>query len=286
MDLIEHALQESRRLFGNAPPTWHGAPIAAVASARRTETINKLEALTRKYPMAAHVAKRLNECKRCEPCLSPACPVCSRAFQRLFVNLTKDALGVGEKDRGRPPIVAITLVDPKANLKRIGDLDQHHLHNFYRRVRRALDLIGHDEPLIAALDISRNLEPDDDGCSKPHCWSPHLHGFTRSADPRTLKRELLTRFASTATVPNPMRIKEHDGSNEGLSYACKPGFCRRISYLDEQGRRNTHRQPTSLKAREDVRLRIALNNLEFSDQLFLYRLRLIRCSDEVKFQRL
>ena len=105
-----------------------------VASDRRTETINRLEALTRKYPMAAEVAERLNECKRCEPCLSPACPVCSRAFQRLFIDITKDALGIGEKDHGRPPIVAITLVDPKANLKRIADLDQHHLHNFYRRV--------------------------------------------------------------------------------------------------------------------------------------------------------
>ena len=284
MDLIEHALQESRRWYGNGPPTWQGAPNAAVASARRTETINRLEALSAKYPRAAKVADRLNECKRCEPCLSPACPVCSRAFQRMFINMTKDALGIGEKDHGRPPIVAITLVDPKANLKRIAHLDEHHLKNFYRRVRRALDLIGHDEPLIAALDISRNLEPDDDGCSKPHCWSPHLQGFTRATDHIDLRKALVERFMPTDTVPKPIWTGGCDGSHEGLSYACKPSFWRRISYFDEKGHRNSHAK--SLTAKEDVRLRIVLDDLLLSDRLFLYRLRLIRCSDEVKFQRL
>jgi hypothetical protein len=286
MDLIEYALRENRRLFGNAPPTWQGAPSASVASTRRTETIERLEALTRKYPRAAQVAERLNECKRCEPCMSPACPVCSRAFQRMFVNITEDALGIGERDGGRPPIVAITLVDPKANLKRIADLDEHHLKNFYRRVRRALDAIGHEEPLIAGLDISRNLEPDDDGISRPHCWSPHLQGFTRANDHIDLRKALVERFMPTDTVPNPIWTGKCDGSNEGLSYACKPGFCRRISYFDDKGHRNTHRQPTSLKAKEDVRLGIALNDLEFSDRLFLYRARVNRCGDSIKIQRL
>jgi hypothetical protein len=52
----------------------------------------------------------------------------------LFIDMAKDALEIGEKDHGRPPIVAITVVAPKANLKWGADLDEHHLNNYYRRV--------------------------------------------------------------------------------------------------------------------------------------------------------
>lgn len=81
-----------RRWYGNGPPDWPQGPekqpcqTAEEAVEARRKAIKHLRKHGSGSSAARRVRKALNSCEPDNRCLSGACPVCMRAFQRWFVH--------------------------------------------------------------------------------------------------------------------------------------------------------------------------------------------------------
>jgi hypothetical protein len=86
------------RNFGHGAPTWHigrglswerPSDTLAEADAQREQLVNKLEWLGKHHmrAVAQQLARKLRRCSASKRCRSGACPVCTRAVQRLWVEV-------------------------------------------------------------------------------------------------------------------------------------------------------------------------------------------------------
>jgi hypothetical protein len=98
------------RHFGHGVPTWRigrgqswERPCDTLADAdyQRGQLVNKLEWLGKhhKRAVAQRLARKLRRCSAPKRCRSGACPVCTRAVQRLWVEV---GVEIDRKERQLP----------------------------------------------------------------------------------------------------------------------------------------------------------------------------------------
>jgi hypothetical protein len=99
--------------YRDGKPFWtqgkRGRPCrtAEDAEKERLSVVKLLRRYGRGSSKARKLARRIKECAKGNRCLSGACPVCLRAYQRLFVSAARKALTGGKRYR----IVSIVPVD-------------------------------------------------------------------------------------------------------------------------------------------------------------------------------
>lgn len=227
---------------------------------------------------ARDLAERLAKCGRLakgqrEWCLSTSCPPCMRQMRRWYTN---EIVTIAETCRfvGEPYGVVVTVVANGLTAP-LGLLQGIELSKVQRRFWKAMKRLKIDGyPIVGGIDISHNLVS---GSKQPGFYQVHLSfallGYPDSkANCEALKELVQDAFrleptAHRAVVVNPVRDPVRQ-----LSYLLKGTFQRRVSYIDDRGRRNTR---TDLLVKLPQRVEIArwLDRSTFTDRLLLYGVR-------------
>ena len=144
-----------RRFFGDRSARWregrYGNPpmSASWAAHERRLLVKALRRDGRREALA--LARLINDCQPSRPCLSGACPICLRAFQRMFVHATRNLYDDHNRD-----MWAINIVSAKRGI-RYGRLHGHDLFlGIRKRLVEALQYLG--LPALGA-STSRAITP-------------------------------------------------------------------------------------------------------------------------------
>jgi hypothetical protein len=187
---IERVLDGDERFYRKGDRLWENAPTRHQAEEMRKSTCNRLRRFASTYAQAAKVAERLARCRERHRCLSPACPVCARAYQRVLVEAVDDLIKNLTK-KGRLALQKLDLVDVLAEERGIRQLDSLRIKQLKRRTTARLDAIGHSGWLIGAVDISRNVNGTGKRIIQKH-WCPHVGAILlkpKTADFKKLLRK-------------------------------------------------------------------------------------------------
>jgi len=132
---------------------------------------------------------------------------------------------------------------------------------------------------VFGLDISMN---DDTNKGFDLGWQIQYYGFAKVEDRRTFSHVLRQSLRGDSRVSRPVVVKSCDGADRALSYAFKPDSIRRISYWGT-GKTHTGKprkcwrtRKVSLKAREEVELRLWLHQIGLSKRVSLFGLKVVR----------
>ena len=198
------------------------------------------------------IARRLTRCAEGRRCLSAACPMCSRAFQRAFVNLAQDAF----TRAGYVPnkLRFVSLVNHRWLVPR-GQLTGDNVRTI---VRHATDVLARAkiDLFIGGFDLSANWDENDKAASQYQC---QLAGLV---DPETWSQgqsQLKRAFPKTTDTLRPVHTQAFDGKAEALAYCLKPTFHGRETYVDQNEcradrgpSRNSRGRPLHVKERLEV----------------------------------
>jgi len=223
-------------------------------------------ALERGISKERDIARVLGQCTEERRCCLAFCPVCVRHLRRSYV---RGAVGCIEQILSaaqvqRLPLTRFSAI-PIGDSHRapIGQLDSLKIENIYAATHRALQRL--DLPVVfAGLDISLN----EDGRSrwKPY-WQIHLYGVVIYASPNRVRQILEPLFPPDRRAPRPLMVSRCDDLAGAVSYSLKPYFSRRVSYVDETGRRNTRTCP--LRANDLREVACLLSRLKIEHRYLL-----------------
>jgi hypothetical protein len=139
---------------------------------------------------------------------------------------------------------------------------------------KALDRAVPGYKAIGGLDVSYNEIAGPN--QPPGYYQGQLHiailGFNSNKKAcERLTEELKTIFVLETTARVPVRVQELRDPIEQLSYLLKRLFARRVSIIDNRGRRNTLHRP--LKSHQAAEIAAWLSGFAQTDRLLLYGLR-------------
>ena len=229
---------------------------------------------------ALALAAVLDGCSPRRPCTSGACPICTTAAQRVFVDATRNAFG-------DPPGASVV-----ANVVYVyaavddGALDGRVFDALRPRLDRALRDCG--LRAFGGFDISANRHEHDEFA---RFWSPHARIFASSRlDEQSLKERFRWWFPlDAATTPHPVRIEACDGKARGRAYALKPDFFERISlerrWLADGSRSNYSTRLKPIWGSRRVELALALHQAGLDSRLYLRGFELIARNGRAKIVR-
>jgi hypothetical protein len=80
-------LLSNEKWYGDGKPSFEWAETREESAAAMASTIWFLRKWGKQDPNLLLIKKRLETCKPMKRCMSPACPMCGRAYQRAFVAL-------------------------------------------------------------------------------------------------------------------------------------------------------------------------------------------------------
>jgi hypothetical protein len=269
LDFIAHILNgpTSCRWYADGEPTWKQgrqrkpAKTSKQARKERRKRVKVLRRHGKGNDSALRLADILENCSKKHRCLSGACPVCSRAFQRLFVSAASSV--VLRKKHWH----AVSFVWREHRFAE-GNLDPNTMFERLRRhIRLTLKAAGIRQA-VGGFDISMNEHQD--GKFVPH-WRPHAWILISTKDPESLRNHLKIKFPASKRVRRPLRIVRYDGSPTGLAYALKNDFSRRVSLPRKKTalmttRRNTRNRP--LRSMQKVEVALALHQAGLADRVF------------------
>jgi hypothetical protein len=101
--------RRSGSCYGSGEPRWlegrakRPSKTASQAEQQRRAAVKLLRRHGKETQRALNLARRLERCRKNKRCLSGACPVCHRAYQRLFVRAARRLL---KKDRRKFKVVS------------------------------------------------------------------------------------------------------------------------------------------------------------------------------------
>jgi hypothetical protein len=272
LDLIAQILtgRSARQWYADGAPFWRQGrrrkPAKSSQQARKER--RKLVKVLRRHgkgnDCALRLADILESCSKEHRCLSGACSVCARAFQRWFVS------------------AASSVVIPKKHWHVLSVVWREHrfaegkldANTMFERLRRHLQVALKATKIrqaIGGFDISMNEH--ENGKFVPH-WRPHAWILVATKNPRRLRKHLKERFLASKRVRRPLRIVRYDGSPKALAYALKTDFSRRVSLPRKRigdsimTRRNTRNRP--LRAPQKVELALALDQAGLADRVFQF----------------
>jgi len=209
-----------------------------------------IRALKGDDPVATRLADKLKACANGSPCKLSMCPICVRTLRASFVLAARRVIKKVQR-RQELPITAFSAVLKNGRYP-VGKLAQMNVPLINRRVQRQHQRAQF--PLVfAGIDISLN---EDGRQTRRSHWQVQAYGVVVGLDVEAVKKALQHLYPHTSSTPRPLRVRVCSELPEALSYAIKPGFVRRISYIDDTGRRNTRR--CSLKPPQLLELALSL----------------------------
>ena len=216
-----------------------------------------------------YLADILAVCRPGAPCLSAACAVCSRVFQRRAVALADEVIRKPARERLRNRTSFATLIPADCSVPPDA-LTAEMCLAAIARVEAGLRVLG--LPAVGALDISIN--EDRDGGVPTH-WCPHGHAVVLDwlTDEQVANATAL--FPKSPLVSRPVHVVDLDQRENGLAYALKPDRVRRVAYTDSSdpnrnAHRNTRRRP--LRPWQAAQLALVEHQLGFENRLIAHRI--------------
>jgi hypothetical protein len=245
---------------------WKNGPTAEEAEQQHQQRIRFLRKHVRHNHEAAAVAERLEKCNSYRHCLSGACPICSRLFQRWFVRATKpfirDYLDIENRQ-----LLAISLVPTSRKIKP-GRLLEFSINDLHRRLKYALNR-SNVGIAIGGIDLSFN--EDQEGEYKPF-WNGHLYAIT-SGEKDDICAKLKGVTGRSIAIPRPKKVTRFENTARRRSYAMKMHFDRRVGYTEfkiRNGRRRKCRNTKGdrLLAAQRLELLLFLDQVGFVTRVF------------------
>jgi hypothetical protein len=231
-------------------------------------------------PKLTSIIEELIRCKG-EPDYRCGLACCAPCRFDLHTSFRKAVL---RRVGGKKPVPWLTIAPNQWRVE-IGDLAEF---DFLKAkgwlVRRLTKALPSDAVLIGSLDVSLNLEENED----KH-WRPHFHGFLLTGIDRKTHRELGRAFPKSEGGPlRPVHVKRvrRRKLRKTIGYTCKWFYCRRSIYMKElsDGRRVRRRDRVKLQAAEDRELQLALRNYRVDDLLVLKGVKRKRSTDPTAFR--
>jgi len=263
-------------LFGDVAPSWKGAPTGDAANRERLGLIKRLRRFSLDFDGAVELAARLEACRPSCRCTSGACPECTRAFQRWLVaqmqRLSQHNL---QHSTG---LVAVSIVSSawRAKPGYLHSLDVGEIRKSLRETIYGTELV---EWAVFGLDVSVN---DDTNKGLDLAWQIQFFGVAKVKDRLAFSKYLRRTFRTDSRVRRPVVVRECDGTDLAFSYVFKPRFIRRVSYWGDGAtgtgapRKCWRTRKVSLKAREEVELRLFLHRIGVTKRVPLIGLKVAR----------
>jgi hypothetical protein len=226
---------------------------------------------------SANLVERLKECSDSSPCNLSICPVCVRSLRASFVLAAKariDKLQSAPKWGALLPITAFQAV-PLSDQYMPGMLRKMKAPAFNEKIQARHRRAGF--PLVfAGIDVSWN---EDSTSKAPPFWQAQLYGVVVGIDVEDVKNAIKRLYPGDTSIKRPLRVRECTDVPRALSYAVKPAFVRRVSYVDPRtGRDNTYNY--DLKPPQLRELALCLGRFELPVRYALTGCR--RYSDRIK----
>lgn len=257
--------------YGDDQP-WNGAPPSEQAVRKRLANVKRLRRYGGTLWAAKATADRLAACEPRNRCMSGACPECTRAFQRWFVDST-ERLTKGRNPRGELVTASIVFPDGWVPTHLTNTLS---MENSKRAVTRSIEGSPVVDWMVGGIDISLN---DDTQKGLGMGWQVQLYGIAMVKDRTAFSALLKHQFRRTAPISRPVQIKAYDGSPEAISYAFKTEFVRRIAYRGQTGTNGKRREcwmtrKVSLSPIDHADLLVRLDFLGLAQRLYLRGVRM------------
>jgi hypothetical protein len=193
----------------------------------------------------------LSECRAgYYSCDQTYCPSCARDFRRWFIS---EALRLVDLCPGRSRVITLLLA-------RSGDIQDLRPADYLRLIRRRLDQAGlHNVPVIGGFEIVYRAQD--------RCWVLHINLLFLGGTTSALSK-FEDSFASTQFV-RPTQTVQLKDLPEQLSYLLK------FTTYHRPLRQTCAKRPPAkpLNAREHVELVNWMSKFEFTDMMFLHRVR-------------
>lgn len=234
----------AREFYKDGPPHWiegkrNPRPARSTGEARQLR--DDLVALLSKLgPSKAALGEILANCSVLSPCGSGACPRCGRAIQRWLVAEVSTLPGVAD---GQWSVISIVPHFGRFHLKGAPADTIKKFHSLIIAIIRAARI----RRTIGGIDVSINEHStgEFETHAQLHAWL-----LVRTALLTSEVRKLLSSLLpKTSTNLRPLQIKPYDGQLQGVAYALKWTFTRRVTIpreVDAQGdtirRRNTRQR--------------------------------------------
>jgi hypothetical protein len=258
--------------YGDNEPIWDGAPSSEQAVKKRRYCVKRLRRFARNLPSAADLADVLQTCAPYHRCKSGACPECTRAFQRWFIDSTRH-LAQRRDLKGELVTASIVFPDSRVSTQLINTIS---IENSKRAATRSIEGSLDIQWVIGGIDISLN---DDRQKNLGTGWQLQLYCIALVRDRRKFALLLKKQFPRSSTISRPVQTKDCDGSLNAFSYAFKTEFVRRIAYrgkLSEkhQGRQCWMTRKVSVSPIDHADLLVWLDSVGLAQRLYLRGLRM------------
>lgn len=202
-------------------------------------------------------------------CMSPACPQCSRTHRQGFYHAATTLSN--QYNEANQRLITLVYYSDVMTTKQLMRFDHTRIE---QRLYKQLERCGFQNPVIGGLEIDYNEDIQR--------WVPHFHllvvddvealeklrGYFKKE-----KRSMSSVATSAQYISRPMLVQSLKDSPKQLSYLCKQRWQSIHAYRDKDGKRRTSKRRLD-KKRFPQSLRI-LDQLSFSDLLFLYKARVI-----------
>jgi hypothetical protein len=258
---------------------WDGAPPSEQAVRKRLANVKRLRRYAGKLWAAKATADRLAACEPRNRCMSGACPECTRAFQRWFVDSTER---LTQARNSHHELVTASIVFPN------GWVPWHltntiSVQNLKRAVTRSIEGSPVVDWMVGGIDISLN---DDRQKSLGMGWQLQVYALAMVKDRNAFASLLRDQFRRTAQISRPVQIKAYDGSSEANSYAFKTEFVRRIAYRGRTTTKGKNREcwmtrKVSLPPVDHADLLVRLDSIGLAQRLYLRGVRMTMTNNGV-----
>jgi hypothetical protein len=225
---------------------------------------------------AKSLADRLEARNRC---MSGACPECTRAFQRRFVDSTERPT---QNPDSQGELVTASIVFPN------GWAQQHLVNtlsteNMKRAVTRSIEGSPDVQWMVGGIDISLN---DDTQKDLGTGWQLQLYAIAMVKERTAFSALLKDQFQRTKSISRSVQTKACDGSPEAISYAFKTEFVQRIAYrgtATTNGKRRKYwtTRKVSLSPIDHADLLVWLHSIGLAQRLYLRGVRMTMTTNGV-----
>ena len=261
---------------------WKKAPTIERVEQQRLQRIRFLRKHAKAAAQASVIAERLEQCNSQHRCISGACPVCGRLFQRWFVRASKPFIRK-HLNNNTQELLALSLVPTSPKIKP-GKLSDFSIIDLHRRLKYAMNKAGIGVA-IGGIDLSFN--EDQERKFKPF-WNVHLYAITTGFK-HDISEKLKRVIKYSNVIPRPKRVTRFENKARRRSYALKMHFERRIGYdqikvTNGKKRKCRNTKGDKLLADQRVELFIYLDTIGFAERVFFKGAKPIQNCNDVRIK--
>ena len=214
---------------------------------------------------AQQLAAKLAGCNRHRRCGSPICHVCVGELRCWFICETIacfNDLSAANPSALRGKVIAFSAI-PREDQYRQGKLRVADLLSLNERLKKRHERAGF--PLVfAGVDVSLNVF---DNSTSTRRWQLQVYGVVIGCTPEQVRTALSGLYPAAKRTPRPLKVNRCNNLAAAVSYAIKPYFGRRVSYIGRNGRRQTRKVP--LNSSEIRELAVWIDQYRLADRYLL-----------------